>query len=165
MSNNDDYKHGKPTDGMMCLCTMEDITEEDKNYVEYQSYPSMKWKPALFEASVVDQMLSDQFHQYVERVKKTDCQAELKRLLASGPPIYISDKHALVLADEKDEYVVKLWFARNPKQEVSAKLDGAKEGKERQALWDELKKFIIVEGKEDGDDDDNEDERTRERSV
>jgi hypothetical protein len=25
-------EHGKPTDGMMCLCTMEDITEEDKNY-------------------------------------------------------------------------------------------------------------------------------------
>jgi hypothetical protein len=25
-------EHGKPTDGMCCLCTMEDITEEDGNY-------------------------------------------------------------------------------------------------------------------------------------
>jgi hypothetical protein len=28
----DEYEHGKPTDGMCCLCTMEDITEEDQNY-------------------------------------------------------------------------------------------------------------------------------------
>jgi len=27
-----DYQHGKPTEGMCCLCTMEDITEEDQNY-------------------------------------------------------------------------------------------------------------------------------------
>ena len=27
-----DYEHGKPTEGMCCLCTMEDITEEDQNY-------------------------------------------------------------------------------------------------------------------------------------
>ena len=26
------HEHGKPVDGMMCLCTMEDITEEDSNY-------------------------------------------------------------------------------------------------------------------------------------
>ena len=26
------YEHGKPTDGMCCLCTMEDITDEDQNY-------------------------------------------------------------------------------------------------------------------------------------
>ena len=26
--------HGKPTDGMCCFCTMEDITEEDGNYGE-----------------------------------------------------------------------------------------------------------------------------------
>jgi len=29
-----DQRHGKPFDGMMCLCTMEDITIEDGNYGE-----------------------------------------------------------------------------------------------------------------------------------
>lgn len=155
MSSDEPHQHGKPSAGMMCLCTMEDITEEDQNYVEYQSYPSGTWKPALFEASIIDQLLAEQFHQYVERVKKTDCQAELKRLLAKGPPIYIEDKHALPL-DESigDTHVVQLWFARD-NQEVSAKLMGAVEGEERQVLWDELKEFVIVEGKEAGDDDDN----------
>jgi hypothetical protein len=32
MSSDEPYQHGKPSAGMMCLCTMEDITEEDQNY-------------------------------------------------------------------------------------------------------------------------------------
>ena len=126
--------------------------------MEYQSYPSGLWHPALFEASIIEQLLAEQFPQYVERVKKTDCQAELKRLLAKGPPIYIEDKHALPLDETVgDTHVVKLWFARD-NREVSAKLIGAVEGEERQALWEELKQFIVVEGKEEGDDEDAGDE-------
>lgn len=75
-------------------------------------------------------------------------------MLKDGPPIYISDKHAFAL-DEGDTHVVKLWFASTG-EEVSAKLDGAVEGTEREELWESLKSFIIVEGKEEGDDDDEE---------
>lgn len=116
----------------------------------------MKWKPALYEQSVVAQLLQEQFQQFVERVKTTDCQAELRRLLSKGPPIYIEDKHALPLEDG-DTHVINLWYA-NDQLERSAKLDGAVEGEERQKLWDELNEFIIVEGKEEGDDDDDEGE-------
>lgn len=151
-------EHGKPTEGMCCLCTMEDITEEDKNYVEYCVYPSMKWKPAQFEQSVVEHLLNSQFQQYIDRVKKTDCQAELRRLLAKGPPIYVSDEHGFPL-EEGDEYVCKLWYASND-EEISSKLTGAKEGEERQTLWDELNQFIIVEGKEEEDEDDDADSET-----
>jgi hypothetical protein len=102
------------------------------------------------------QLIDTQFQQYVDRVKKTDCQAELRRLLASGPPIYVSDKVALPLAEEEtDTHVCKLWFASDG-QERTAKLKGAVEGEEREKLWNELKEFIIVEGKEEGDDDDDE---------
>lgn len=118
--------------------------------VEYQSYPSLKWKPALFELEVIQKLLEEQFHQYVDRVKQTDCQAELRRLLDKGPPIYISDDTALPL-EEGDTHVSKLWFASDG-QERSAKLDGAPEGEEREKLWKELQQFIIVEGKEEGDD-------------
>eukprot|EP00523_Entomoneis_sp_CCMP467_P000335 CAMPEP_0168746664 /NCGR_PEP_ID=MMETSP0724-20121128/15266_1 /TAXON_ID=265536 /ORGANISM="Amphiprora sp., Strain CCMP467" /LENGTH=142 /DNA_ID=CAMNT_0008794447 /DNA_START=144 /DNA_END=572 /DNA_ORIENTATION=- len=132
---------------------MEDITIEDGNYVEYQSYPSLKWKPCLYERAVIEKLLDDQFKSFVERVKKTDCQAELRRLLAAGPPIWLEDQHALPL-DDGDEYVIKLWFSHD-QQERSAKLKGAVEGAEREALWAELKQFIIEEGKEEGDDDDD----------
>ncbi|KAL3757651.1 hypothetical protein ACHAWU_009496 [Discostella pseudostelligera] len=173
------YQHGKPYEGMCCLCTMEDITEEDGNYVEYQTYPSLQWKPCQFEASVVQQLLDTQFQQYLTRVKSTDCQAELKRLLKNGPPIYIHDKHGLPLAGDNNEkggdggdnnekggddgggagggdtHVCKLWFASDGK-ERSAKLTNSLEGEERERLWQELKKFIIEVGKEVGDDDEEE---------
>jgi len=111
----------------------------------------MKWKPAQFEQSVVEQLLESQFQAYIDRVKKTDCQAELRRLLEKGPPVYIYDQHGLAL-DDDEEYVVTLWFA-NDGQERSAKLKNAVDGEERQKLWDSLNKFLIVEGKEEIDDD------------
>lgn len=126
--------------------------------VEYQSFPSLQWQPAKFEESTIEQCLNTQFHTFCETVKTTDCQATLKRLLTEGPPIYIYDKHALPLHDPiRDTHICKLWFQRD-NVETSAKLDGALEGDERQKLWDELKAFIVVDGKEAGDDDDDEDE-------
>ena len=117
--------------------------------VEFQGHPSGTWQPALFEVSVVQELLSTQFHTYLQRVKETDCQAELKRLLASGPPVHISDVHGLPLA-EGDTHVSQLWWQG---QEHSSILDGAKVGEEREKLWKDLREFVIVEGKEEGDDD------------
>lgn len=178
----EEASHGPPPEGLECMVTMEDITLEDGNYgeshnifhecllcvaarflsfircgvtAEYQCFPSMVWKPALFETSVLEKLRMEQFHTFVDRVKTTDCQAELRRLLSAGPPIYVSDDHGLPLHGESDTHIVKLWYSNDGK-ERPAKLHGALEGDERQQLWDELKKFIIVEGKEEGDDDEGE---------
>lgn len=155
--------HGEPPEGLECLVTMEDITSD--NYVEYQCYPSLVWKPAKIEQAVIEELLRTQFHVFKERVNQADCQAELMRLLATGPPIYVSDPYGLPLSedanddtivgsrttDDEDTHIVQLWFASD-NQERSAKLDGAVEGEERDKLWQELKQFRDVEGKEDGDD-------------
>jgi hypothetical protein len=109
----------------------------------------------LYEKTVVERLLTEQFQQYIDRVKKTDCQAELKRLLEKGPPVYVEDKHAFPL-QETDTHVRQLWFASD-NRERSARLEGALEGEERDLLWQELKQFVIVDGKEEGDDDDNKD--------
>ena len=112
----------------------------------------MKWKQALYEQMIVEKLLQEQFESFVERVKKTDCQAELRRLLAKGPPIYVEDKHSLPV-DDGDTHIIKLWY-ESDNTERSAKLKGAVEGEERDKLWEELKEFLIEEGKEEGDDDD-----------
>ena len=79
----------------------------------------------------------------------------VKRSFGGCSRVHIADKHGLPLAEEGDTHVSQLWFARDPTTTaVSSKLKGAPEGPERQKLWDELQKFIIVEGKEEGDDDD-----------
>lgn len=39
----DEPEHGTPNEGAMCLCTMEDITEEDGNYGAF----SCKYMPMI----------------------------------------------------------------------------------------------------------------------
>ena len=51
---------------------------------------------------------------------------------------------------EGDTHIVKLWYSSDS-NERSAVLEGALQGKDREKLWDELNKFIIVEGTEEGD--------------
>lgn len=132
--------HGKPAEGMECLATMEDISEAEGNYCEYQTAPSGAWHPSLFAADVVQQLLATQFHAYMKAVQQPDCKAELRRLVAKGPPIWVEDKHALALP-EGDTHVCQLWFAKDD-QEQSAKLDGALEGVERETLWAELRQLL-----------------------
>lgn len=132
-------------------------THKQKTTVEYQTYPSMLWHPCHYERSVVENLLQTQFHDYVEQVRTTDCQATLRRLLAVGPPIYLHDQHALPLPDG-ESHICAVWFAGDGDTVRSAKLEGAVEGEERDKLWTELKSFIVVEGKEPGDDDDEDDD-------
>ena len=84
-----------------CLVTMEDITEE--NYVEYQIYPSYEWKSSLLSQPIIEMLLQTQFQTYMERIQASDCQAELKRLLQQGPPIYISDPYGLPLVNQNHD--------------------------------------------------------------
>ncbi|KAG9413576.1 hypothetical protein AC1031_012800 [Aphanomyces cochlioides] len=131
--------HQAPTEGMECLATMEDITEE--TYVEYQTYPSMEWHPSQFCADVVLQLLDSQFSTFMKKVQEPDCKAELRRLLAKGPPVWIEDKYGFPLPENGDTHIVALWFS-STKEERSAKLTGAVEGEEREKLWSELKELL-----------------------
>ena len=129
--------HSKPKPGMTCLCTWEPIDESC--YVEYQSKPSMKWSVCLFGEEAVRQLLQTQYQIYIDSVQKTDCIKEFTRLMKVGPPIWITDKHGLPLP-EGDTHVHKLWFM-NDNTEISGKLHGALEGKERLELWENMKAF------------------------
>mmetsp|Transcript_5333 Transcript_5333/g.8243 ORF Transcript_5333/g.8243 Transcript_5333/m.8243 type:complete len:121 (+) Transcript_5333:317-679(+) len=109
----------------------------------------MKWKPAFFEEEVVRQLIATQFHDYIKRVKETDCQAELRRLLSTGPPVYVSDRNGMPL-DEDDSHVEKIWFASS-NEYCSGRLDGAPmaDSAERNELWSSLSQFLVQEGSDD----------------
>eukprot|EP00965_Chrysotila_dentata_P132065 4365765-Pleurochrysis_carterae.AAC.1 len=68
------WAHGTPADGMECLATMEDITLEDSNYVEFQSAPSLAWSPCMYSEAVVRRLLDRQFEEYVTAVQNADCE-------------------------------------------------------------------------------------------
>ena len=135
-----DDVHGKPAEGMECLAMFEPIDET--NYVEYQAAPSGKWRPCLYGAEMIEGLRTSQYKNYMERIQKSDCKAEMKRLMESGPPVWVTDKHACPL-EEGETHVCKLWFMSD-NREVSAMLEGACDGEERQKLWDELKSVHAV---------------------
>ena len=118
-------EHGTPDEEMECMATMEDITIDDKNYCEYQTAPSGRWHKSKYAAGTVRRLITHQFPEYVEGVRKADCAADLKRRLAAGPPIYVSDKHALPVPED-DTHIERIWFAEDGK-EYSAKLKGCVE--------------------------------------
>ena len=89
----------------------------------------------------------------MDRVQKSDCEAELRRLMEAGPPIYIKDDHGFPL-DDGDTHIVKLWFASDD-EERSAKLVGAVEGDEREELWNTLKSFAVTKKEDTKYDDKN----------
>ena len=118
-------EHGTPDEDMECMATMEDITDDDKNYCEYQTAPSGKWHKSKYSASTVRRLITHQFPEYVSGVRKADCAADLKRRLAKGPPIYVEDKHALPIPED-DTHICRIWFAEDGK-EYSSKLKGCVE--------------------------------------
>ncbi|CAI5743079.1 unnamed protein product [Peronospora destructor] len=134
--------HSKPHVNLECMATMDDITEEDGNYCEFQTFPSGSWHAALFCSDVVEKLLATQFYTFMKKVQEADCKAELRRLVAKGPPIWLEDKHALPLPDG-DTHITHVWFAKDD-EERSAKLDGAVEGKARDVLWEELKQLLAA---------------------
>lgn len=117
-----------------CLITFDDIDES--NYCEYQTAPSMLWYPAKASSDAIEHLRRTQYRRYVERVQATDCAAEMKRLLTAGPPIYVEERNVMPLPDS-ETHVVRLWTMADD-TEVDAVLEGALQGDERQAFWDEL---------------------------
>ncbi|KDO27291.1 hypothetical protein SPRG_07541 [Saprolegnia parasitica CBS 223.65] len=139
-------EHGAPTEGMECLATMDDITED--NYCEYQTYPSMTWHASKFCAEVTLQLLDAQFPAYMKGVQEPDCKAELRRLLAKGPPIWLEDKYGFPLPENGDTHLIALWFLSTG-EERSAKLTGALEGDDRETLWTDLKQLLTAMEEDD----------------
>jgi len=127
-------------ENLECMATMENITVENDNYCFYKTMPSGTWHPSKFCIYIVEELLNTQFDKYIHNINSSDCLAELKRLLDKGPPIYISDDNALPIPNS-DLYISDLWFS-NTKTIKSAILKNAKLDKERQILWEKLKKKI-----------------------
>mmetsp|Transcript_17791 Transcript_17791/g.23195 ORF Transcript_17791/g.23195 Transcript_17791/m.23195 type:complete len:118 (-) Transcript_17791:1361-1714(-) len=95
-------------------------------------------------------MRTIQFHDYLKKVEKADCAAEMCRLLDAGPPIYIEEREALPLPNE-ETHILQLWYMSNNRT-ISARLEGALDGEERQKLWDSLtalNKFALDKNEDD----------------
>ncbi|KAJ1485013.1 hypothetical protein T484DRAFT_1795206 [Baffinella frigidus] len=134
--------HGNPPEGLDCMCTFDEI--DSTSYVEYQAQPSGLWYPAKYGAETIQEMLDTGYDKYMTDVEKasSDCAAAVRRLVVKGPPIYLSDVHALPIV-EGQTHISTVWFCKDSR-EVSAKLKGALEGAAREELWGVQKEMLAA---------------------
>ena len=72
-----------------CLVCYEDLTAE--NYVEYRVAPDAPWLAAKFCEECLQTLIDTKFEAYMSGVAKSTCEAELRRYMARGPPVYVED--------------------------------------------------------------------------
>jgi hypothetical protein len=119
----------------------------------------------------VEYLLSSQFQQYVDKLEKSTCLAETRRLLTRGPPINISvrfpplssafsvndllhdnvqDPICMPCGVEGKDEVHALWYSSS-NETKSAQLAGALTGDARTKYWEEQKAFRLASAAAEGD--------------
>ncbi|EPR63776.1 hypothetical protein TGPRC2_217900 [Toxoplasma gondii TgCatPRC2] len=141
-------KHREPEGD--CMVCFEELSRA--NYAEYcmhrqvadssNSEDSCPWFPAKFCVDCIEELQATQFKRYCDSVANTTCAREQRTLLERGPPINLRDR--LAFPESDDQEISALWYAKD-NAEHSAKLKDSLEGEERQALWDDLRQFVIVD--------------------
>lgn len=143
--------HQLPVEGGLCQCCYSDI--DSSNYVEYRGEDE-KWYVSGYCQMCVEYLLSSQWSDYVTRLQKTTCKAEQRRMLARGPPEYLRDEKMFM--EVPDSEVRWLWYMSDSSVK-SARLEGALEGEERMAYWNEQRAFYVADDGVDPEDEVNTD--------
>ena len=76
-----------------CLVCYEELSAD--NYVEYRVGPDAPWLPAKFCETCLQTLLDTKFEAYISGVASSTCEAELRRYMAKGPPVYVEDPTGL----------------------------------------------------------------------
>jgi hypothetical protein len=69
-----------------CLCCYEKF-----NNVKFRSEENGEWKNCIYCEDCILYMRKNQFLEYVEKIKTTDCKVSLERLIKQGPPRKVRD--------------------------------------------------------------------------
>ena len=87
--------HGSPSGD--CLVCYEEVTAE--NYVEFRVRQDAPWQPAKFCQDCTQMLLDSKFEAYISGVEKSTCEAELRRYMIKGPPVFIEDPTGFPVGD------------------------------------------------------------------
>lgn len=141
-------KHREPEGD--CMVCFEELSKA--NYAEYCMRPqaaesnvegdSGPWFPAKFCVDCIEELQASQFKRYCDSVANTTCAREQRSLLERGPPVNLRDR--LAFPESEDQEIGALWYAKDNAVHT-AKLKDSLEGAARQALWNDLRQFVIVD--------------------
>ena len=80
-----------------CQVCYDDLSDNNRimycltDYDVKPVFDTICWRPSVYCFHCVKYLISNQFDNYLTNLQKLDCKAELKRLLACGPPTYVRD--------------------------------------------------------------------------
>lgn len=131
-------QHGVPVEASECLCCLEPMTID--LYVEYKPLDESPWLVSGYCVECISSLIKMQWSKFVDGIKNSTCEAELRRMVSKGPPINLRDPKALPCPNDGE--VALLWFGRDGECH-SAKLAGSLIGEERDRYWQELKDTIL----------------------
>jgi hypothetical protein len=95
-------QHARPSGD--CLVCYEELT--DDTYAEYRVSAASPWLPAKFCTDCIQTVLDTKFDAYINGVANSTCEAELKRYMIKGPPIYIEDPTGFPVQDGMFTYPI-----------------------------------------------------------
>lgn len=125
-----------------CAVCYDDIDES--NFVLYRMIKddndndNKNWQPLMGCKLCVETFLSTQWNNYLERIKKADCAAEMRGLLKNGPPINLRCSDFIQDIDPTSEFH-ELYIDGKIQ---SAKLNGSLIGEERDLLIEKQKSIL-----------------------
>lgn len=126
----------KQENEISCVICFDDLTDE--NIVSYKRYGDANYIKSDCCNNCVKHLIETSWNNYMNSIKKADCEAEMKRLIEHGPPVNLRCMSFLTvdINGEKikpDEEFESLYFDN---QIQSAKLKGSLEfGSNERNLW------------------------------
>ncbi|EZG67838.1 hypothetical protein GNI_066000, partial [Gregarina niphandrodes] len=90
----------------------------------------------------VMQLKATQYNKFVNDCVNSSCERSMRRLMESGPPIYLHDEHGFPLAKDFSPVWLKYKDINNETIVETSRLTNAPIGDERLAVWNELKQFV-----------------------
>ena len=119
-----------------CLCCWA-VELDDETTVFYKESDTSEWKKGGYCIDCTKYLLDTQWQTYSDGVKKADCRKSLRDSLENGPPINLRDRAFPCENNTKEVFELK-----NNNENISPKLKGSLEGKERQEWWEHYKAIL-----------------------
>eukprot|EP00922_Rhytidocystis_sp_ex-Travisia-forbesii_P036581 GHVS01054400.1.p2 GENE.GHVS01054400.1~~GHVS01054400.1.p2 ORF type:complete len:192 (-),score=64.82 GHVS01054400.1:23-598(-) len=138
-----------------CLVCFDELISA--NSMLYKTSPSSSWFVSTFCAECVEELRRSQFARYVTSLAASTCAREQRALLHRGPPVRLSDKNGFPAANAEEVFALRHY---EQEQDSSAILEGALQGEQRMAFWEEQRKFAVAKEEEQEEEDGESQEQT-----
>jgi hypothetical protein len=119
-----------------CASCLEEISSD--KWIEYRDSKDSEWKDCQYCYNCIQYMLATKWGDFITSLEKINCEAEYKRIVASGPPVNLRDPALKCDNNTKEVYEFKC-----NQTILSAKLKDSYVGSQREELCQYLEEILV----------------------